>query len=233
MTNTLCIIPARGGSKRLPRKNTRLVDGLPLIAHSVLQARRARLVTRTVVSTDDDEIANITARHGGEVVRRPLELAGDEATSESALRHVIDTLKSEQYEPDLIVFLQCTSPVRQKDDIDRAVSKLIESGADSCFSACRSHAFIWKQTPEGVQPVNYDYKRRKREQDLLPEWRENGSIFVFRPWTLLEENNRLGGRIVIHEMDFWSSFQIDSLEELTLCDWILRTQPHVPASGQS
>lgn len=224
---TLCIIPARGGSKRLPRKNARILAGKPLVAHSIEHARSSRFIQRTIVSTEDDEIAAISAEYGAEVVRRPKELASDEATSESALRHVLHELTAaEQYEPELIVFLQCTSPVRKEGDIDAAVSRLITSNADSCFSACRSHAFIWRHEPGGIRPVNYDYHHRKREQELGPEWRENGSIFVFRPWTLLRENNRLGGRIVVHEMDFWTSFQIDSPQELALCDWILTARPH-------
>jgi N-acylneuraminate cytidylyltransferase len=227
MPRVLCIIPARGGSKRLPRKNVQPVAGKPLVAHSIEHARGSRLIERVVVSTEDDEIAAISGAYGAEVVRRPRELAGDEATSESALIHVLAELGAANYAPDLVVFLQCTSPVRREDDIDLAINRLVDSNADSCFSACRSHAFIWRSGADGVRPVNYDFRHRKREQDLEPEWRENGSIFVVRPEMLLRDRNRLGGTIVIHEMNFWSSFQIDSREELALCDWILTTRLHL------
>ena len=99
---TLCIIPARGGSKGILRKNVREVAGKPLIAWSIEVALAAKAVDRTIVTTDDDEIAAVAQQYGAEVVRRPSELAGDAATSESALLHVLDVLKAdEDYDPDL------------------------------------------------------------------------------------------------------------------------------------
>lgn len=218
----LCIIPARGGSKRVPRKNVLPVAGKPLLAHSIEHALGSKHVNRVVVSTEDAEIAAVTRACGAEVVERPPELASDMASSESALRHVVEVLAvREDYRPDLVVFLQCTSPVRNPDDTDRAVEHLLATGADSCFSGCRSHALIWRQNAGGVEPMNYDYHRRQREQDRPREWVENGSIFVFKPWLLFERDNRLGGKIAVYEMDLWRSFQIDSPEELALCEWIL------------
>jgi N-acylneuraminate cytidylyltransferase len=219
----LVIIPARGGSHRLPKKNVRLVAGRPLIAHTIEHARRSRLVTRTVVSTEDPEIASISREAGAEVIERPKALASETATSESALRHALEHLeRMEGYRPDLIVFLQCTSPVRQPDDIDRAVQALLDSGADSLFSATRSKWLIWRSDGPWVKSFNYDFLARRREQDMEDEWRENGSLYVLRPWVLFDHTNRLGGKIAVHEMDYWSSFQIDSPEDLELCDWILR-----------
>ena len=218
----LCIIPARGGSKRVPRKNVLPVAGKPLLVHSIEHALGSHLVNRVVVSTEDAEIAAVTRACGAEVVERPPELASDMASSESALRHVVEVLADrEGYRPDLIVFLQCTSPVRNPDDTDRAIEHLLAAAADSCFSGCRSHALIWRQGSGGMESINYDYHHRLREQDRPHEWIENGSIFVFKPWLLLERNNRLGGKIVVYEMDPWRSFQIDSPEEMELCEWIL------------
>lgn len=159
------------------------------------------------------------------MVYRPAALATDTATSESALLHVIEVLEREQaYRPDLIVFLQCTSPIRKADDIDRAIEHFIESGADSLFSATRSKGLLWRSAGPWAESFNYDFRHRKREQDMEDEWRENGSIYVFKPWVLLQEHNRLGGKIAVHKMDYWSSFQVDSPEDLDLCDWILRRQ---------
>jgi N-acylneuraminate cytidylyltransferase len=128
----------------------------------------------------------------------------------------------EEYQPDLIVFLQCTSPVREKDDIDRAVRHLLQSGADSVFSATESKWLLWRLSDGRAESFNYDYRDRRREQDMAAEWRENGSIYVFRPWVLREGGNRLGGKITLYEMNYWSSFQVDSAEDLDLCDWIVR-----------
>ncbi len=184
---------------------------------------RARLVDRTVVSTDDPGIQAVSQEAGAEVVARPPELSTDQATSESALLHVLDHLRAkERYDPDLVVFLQCTSPVRASDDIDRAIGCLLDQKADSLFSATESKWLLWRESGGKIESFNYDYRTRRREQDMEAEWRENGSIYVFRPSILRENGNRLGGRIAVFEMGYWSSFQVDSEEDLALCDWILR-----------
>jgi len=218
----LCIIPARGGSKRLPGKNLRPLRGRPLLAHSVEHARGARHVDRTVVSTDDDALANVAHAAGAEVVRRPPEIAGDTATSEAALLHVLDTLRErEGYEPELVVFLQCTSPVRTPEDIDGAIEALRKEAADSLFSATESRWLLWRRQHDELTSLNYDYRRRQRDQDHPDEYRENGSIYVFKPWVLRQFANRLGGRMSIYPMDYWSSFQVDAPEDLELVEWIL------------
>jgi len=223
--HVLAIIPARGGSQRLPQKNLLPVAGRPLIVHSIAQARRSKLVTRTVVSTDNPAIAEISRHAGAEVLPRPAELSTPTASSESALLHVVDSLeRQERYRPDLVVFLQCTSPVRRADDIDNAIRCLQDSGADSVFSAAASKWLLWRSAGPWADSFNYDYRARRREQEMTEEWRENGSIYVFRPELLRTQQNRLGGKIAVYPMDYWSSFQVDSLEDLNLCDWILRRE---------
>ena len=223
--HVLVIIPARGGSQRLPQKNLLPVGGKPLIVHSIEQARRSKLVTRTVVSTDDPAIAEVSRNAGSEVLLRPAELSTPAASSESALLHVVDSLeRQERYRPDLIVFLQCTSPVRRPDDIDNAIRLLRDSGADSVFSATESKWLLWRSAGPWAESFNYDYRARKREQEMAEEWRENGSIYVCTPELLRRQENRLGGKIAVYPMDYWSSFQVDRREDLDLCDWILRRQ---------
>ena len=218
----MAIIPARGGSSRVPRKNLLPLAGLPLVAHTVLQATAAKVVDEVCVSTDDPEIAATAETHGAEVIRRPVELSGGEATSESVLLHVLDERLAQGLEdPELVVFLQCTSPVRQPSDIDSAVAQLLETGADSLLSACEDRSHIWTLESEGPRSVTYDFRARRPEQDMPPQYRENGSIYVFRPTILREEGNRLGGRIAIYEMGFWSSFQLDAPEDAELLSWIL------------
>ena len=111
---TLCIIPARGGSKRLPHKNILPVAGKPLLAYSVEHAVRSTLVDKTVVSTDDEAIASVAKEYGAEVIERPLELASDTATSESALLHTLDLVEAQGFRADLIVFYnappRCVGP---------------------------------------------------------------------------------------------------------------------------
>ncbi|MGF1504944.1 MAG: cytidylyltransferase domain-containing protein [Anaerolineae bacterium] len=218
----LAIIPARAGSKGVPGKNIRPLAGRPLVAHTIEHARAAPIVTRIVVSTDGAAIAQVASGCGAEVIRRPPAISGDTATSESALRHVLDTLReAEDYQHDLVVFLQCTSPIRAPDDIQRAVQTLLAEGADSLLSVTPSHRFLWKRRGDTVESINYDYRQRPRRQDHDPEFAENGSIYVFRPWVLLHENNRLGGRIALYAMGPWSWIDIDSLQDFALCEWVL------------
>lgn len=220
----VAVIPARGGSKQVPRKNVRPLAGVPLVAHTIGHARQSSSIGRVIVSTDDDEIASVSKSAGAEVLARPKDLASDTATSEAVLVHALTWLRSEGKSPDLVVFLQCTSPVRKKDDIDGAIEAVASEGADSLLSVCRSHSFLWRPGPKGAEAINYDPSNRKRRQDLPPEFVENGSLYIFKPWVLDKLNCRLGGKIALFEMDYWSSFQIDSEEDFELCEWILQRQ---------
>ena len=171
----------------------------------------AKRVSRCVVSTDDDEISDLSVSHGAEVVRRPPELSGDEASSEAALIHTLEELaRTEGYTPSLVVFLQCTSPVRKAQDIDDAIAQLEREGSDSALSVCENHRFIWEAGPDGPRSLNYDYRNRRRRQDLAPQFMENGSIYLFKPWILERFGNRLGGRISLYVMPEAAAYEIDS-----------------------
>jgi CMP-N,N'-diacetyllegionaminic acid synthase len=220
--HVVAVIPARAGSKRLPRKNVRQLGGRPLISYSIEHARAARWIREIYVSTDDAEIGAIAAEAGAIVVERPADLSSDTASSESAILHVLDEHRSVHgADPDLVVFLQATSPIRRGRDVDAAIETLIAEGADSLFSACRSHAFIWAVRDNGLVSLTYDYGNRPRGQDFEAQFAENGSIYVFRTRVLRQEGNRLGGRIAVYEMDEWSSFQIDTAEDAAIVEWIL------------
>lgn len=226
---TIAIIPARGGSKRVVRKNLLSLAGHPLVGLSVLHARQSKYIDAVYVSTDDEEVGAIARAYGAEVIARPVELAHDEATSESALVHVLDERNRRGLsDPDLLVFLQCTSPVRRLGDIDGAIEKLVSESADSVFSACENNLLIWAVKDGKPYSLNYDFRRRQREQDMAVQYRENGSIYVLRPDVLRQHNNRLGGKIAVYEMDYWSSFQLDTPEHVDLLNWILRRPEYAP-----
>ena len=127
--------------------------------------------------------------------------------------------------PDLIVFLQCTSPVRSPEDIDQAIQTLERDNADSLFSACRNDKFIWRLRNDVPVPLNYDPAARPREQDCPIEFRENGSLYLFKPWVLEQKQCRMGGKLAVYEMGFWSSFQLDTQEDLQLLEWIMKEKP--------
>jgi YrbI family 3-deoxy-D-manno-octulosonate 8-phosphate phosphatase len=220
--SVVCIIPARGGSKVIPEKNIQPIAGKPLLAYSIEHAKQTPAITRVIISTDDPEIAAVAKEYGAEVIWRPAEISSDTATSESALLHVLDYLRDiESYEPDLVVFLQATSPLRQPNDIQNAIELLQREGADSLFSACRLHGLVWRREDNKLKSLSYDYRSRKRRQESPEDIVENGSIYIFRPWVLRKFNNRLGGKIAVYYMNVLDSFQIDEPEDLELIEQLL------------
>jgi N-acylneuraminate cytidylyltransferase len=220
----IAIIPARGGSKGVPRKNVRDLAGRPLLAWSIEDARESTRVGRVFVSTEDAEIARVARTCGAEVVDRPAELARDETSSEAALLHALEVIEAGGGEAALVVFLQATCPVRTGADIDAAIARLESAGADSLLSVSPSHAFLWREQDGLGVPVNHDYRVRLRRQDLPPQYRENGSIYVFKPWVLKRGNNRLGGRIVLFPMPEEAGIDIDSENDLEIAAAALRRQ---------
>lgn len=223
----VCIIPARGGSKGIPHKNLIPLAGKPLVAWSIEHALASRAVAGEVyVSSDSDEILDVARGLGAHAIMRPPALSGDTASSEAALEHALTTIAAQSSTPiELVVFLQPTSPVRARDDIDRAIERLRSSGADSLLSVRPlKDYFIWEQRGDSCAPTNFDYKHRKRRQDLPTTYLENGSIYVFKPEVLRDGHNRLGGRIAVYEMDATRSQQIDNPDDVELCEYFLRKQ---------
>jgi N-acylneuraminate cytidylyltransferase len=220
--SVVAVIPARGGSKGIPRKNIRLLAGKPLIVHTIEQARQSSWVTETVVSTDDNEIASVSEAAGATVVRRPADISGDQASSESALIHAIQCLLQQGRPlPDLTVFLQCTSPVRRPGDIDAAVATLMQKGADSLLSVSPSHRFLWTEEGGEARSINYNFRNRPRRQDMAPQYVENGSIYVFRTQALLDSGNRLSGKVALYPMDEEAAVDIDSMLDMKLAELIM------------
>lgn len=222
--NIISIIPARGGSKGVPRKNIKLLAGKPLIAHSIELSLGSKSVNRTIVSTDDQEIAEIAKKYGAEVITRPKELATDTAATEPVLQHVVKCLEEkEKYKPDLIILLQPTSPLRKKDDIENALKQMAAAKADSLLSARKFHGFLWKKTDNDkklFKAVNYDFKNRPRRQDM-EQYMENGSIYITKRDILMNDNCRLGGKITCYVMDEWYSADIDTESDFLLVEQML------------
>lgn len=219
-SEVVAVIPARGGSKGIPRKNLLPLAGHPLLAWSIFAASQARHVDRVIVSTDDAEIAEMARGYGAEVVMRPAEISGDKAPSEAALVHVLDHLAQHDCDPELLVFLQATSPLRRSSDVDGAIERLRAEQADSCFSACCEHfTGRWRRTPEGsVEPVNFRPGSRPMRQDYPLEYLENGSIYALRPEILRRTGSRMGGRITVYPMNPVQSLQLDEPEDVGLIE---------------
>ena len=199
--------------------------GKPLIAYSIEQALATPEIDRLVVSTDSLTIATVAESYGAEIVLRPPEISGDKASSETALLHVLDHLRdTESYEPDLIVFLQATSPMRLPDDIRNAIKMLKREQADSLLSVTPCHGFLWRRTADGARSLNYDYRHRMMRQDAHEDFMENGSIYVFRPDILRTHNNRLGGKIALYPMRDLDSFQIDEPDDIVLIEHLMASR---------
>lgn len=185
----VAIIPARGGSKGVPGKNLARVGGRSLVARSVAAALGAATVDVVVVSSDDEAILAEAERAGAVPHRRPVELAGDTASSESAL---LDVLDGPGADADVVAFLQCTSPFTTAADVDAIVAPVLADEADAAFATIPFHGFLW--APEGA-PVGHPVGRRPRRQDLPAQLLETGAVYAMRATGLRASGSRFHGRI--------------------------------------
>ena len=226
MGNCVAIIPARGGSKGIPGKNTLLVAGKPLLAWSIEHCLRSSKIDSVWVTSDSLEILNVAKTYGAQAILRPASISGDKATSEEAWIHAVDQIQKHS-EIDLVVCVQATSPIRGRHDLDDAIDRYYKESFDSLFSATRiEDHFTWRVSSSGAVPINYDYKNRKRRQDLEVKYLENGSFYIISPGLLISNNNRLGGYVGIYEQEQYKMYQIDNIEDVALCEAILNGYGH-------
>ncbi|ALX65622.1 hypothetical protein AB663_000206 [Microbacterium sp. XT11] len=214
---TVAIIPARGGSKQVPRKNLRRVGGVPLVARAVQAAAAAGGIDLVVVSTDDDEIAEVARAAGATIVRRPAELSGDTASSESAILHALDELGRSGVDVEVVAFLQATSPFIPSDALADAVALVRAGAADSVFSAHETYGFLWRRARDGqAAAINHDADHRPRRQDREPHYLETGAFYVFTAAGFRRSGHRFFGRVAIAEVPEWSAIEIDDEQQLAI-----------------
>jgi len=202
------IIPARGKSKGIPRKNLVLLRGRPLIYYAI-KASLDSQVEQTWVSSEDDEILRIAEDLGARALKRPEELSTDTASSDAVLLHF-----AERVWFDVLVFLQATSPLTTGEDIDRGISMLDEY--DSVIAVSRLTQFVWTDG----RP-NYDIQDRKRRQEWKSTFLETGGFFITTRDNLLRYRNRIGGRIGFCVVPKIRSFDIDSYEDLEIVERLM------------
>jgi CMP-N-acetylneuraminic acid synthetase len=214
----LAVIPARAGSKGIPGKNLREVAGRTLVARAVVAALATESVDEVVVSTDGDAIAAEAVAAGARVVRRPADLSGDEASSESALLHALDIIATDgAAAPEVLLFLQATSPFIDPADLDRAVTRVLDGAADSVLAAAPSHAFLWRIAEDGSAiAVNHDAATRPRRQDRAPEYRETGAFYAVRVAAFREARHRFVGRVEVAVVPASTAIDIDEPHDLAL-----------------
>lgn len=216
------IIPARGGSKRLPGKNIKMMNGKPMIAYSIEAGRQSKYIDRIIVSTDDDEIADVSKEYGAEVLMRPSELAQDDTASMPVFKHVHEHLLSENYVADTYVILQPTSPLRTVKDIDDAIGIFIEK---ECYSVIgvylNPHPIEWLYSiKKGLMvPTSKDCVVRSQDAEKL--YLLNGAIFVAR-------SDAIKSGVMISEssrpyiMPAEKSIDIDTLLDFKIAEELMR-----------
>ena len=225
MKNIIAIIPARGGSKGIPKKNVRLLGGKPLIAHTIEHALRSKLITKTYVSTEDPEIHKVAVDFGADVVVRPRSLATDTAQVDPLLIHTAKDLEEqENLTIDLIVLLYPTAPFRKIETIDEAIQIVLDDKADSVLSLFEDTTYLWKRREEYVEPTNYDPSdRRPRQQEAWNQWAENKAVYVMKRDRLEKTGCRIHGRVGYVEMEKWRSIDIDTESDLILANALYDT----------
>lgn len=224
--NVVAIIPARGGSKGIPRKNLQVVAGKSLVAWNIEAAHGSTHVNRVVVSTDDLEIAAVARACAAEVVNRPDEISGDLDSSESALLHVLDVLRTDEgYQPDLVVFLQCTSPLTAPEDIDGVVEALLKEEADTAFAASEFHYFLWQQSSDGeAVELNHEKHIRLMRQQKKSEFVEAGAVYVMKADGFVAARHRFFGKTTFYEMPASRRWEIDEPVDLLVADVLMREE---------
>lgn len=231
MKRRLAIIPARGGSKGIPRKNIYNVAGYPLIYYTICAAKEARdkgVIDRLIVSTDSEEIAEISRDHGVEVpFIRPVELSGDNAKSADLMIHAVEFYKEREECYDDIVLLQPTSPLRICEDIEGAVA-LYDKLAGESLVSCYKEESVSEYNSYHIKddlgiPMNADHNKGKRRQDLPELFVRNGAIFITNTGYLLKSGLVISDKPVVYVMPKERSVNIDTEYDMKLVEWLLQS----------
>lgn len=233
--NILALIPARGGSKGIPRKNIMPIAGKPLIAYSILSAQASRHINRIVVSTDDEEIAEVARAWGVKVpFMRPAGLAQDHTPSLPVTQHAVQWLQQHQnWHTDILLLLQPTSPLRQTHHIDQALDYLLQAQADTIVSVVkvphRYTPYNIMQLEEGKlqdfwqDPLPFD---RYRRQNLPTFYARNGpAILACKTAVLFDQKSFYGNHILPYEMPESASVDIDTPFDAQLVEWLMTRAP--------
>ena len=221
----LAIIPARGGSKRLPRKNILELCGKPLIAWSIEAGQKSKYIDKVVVSSDEGEILDIAKKVEADVLRRPNNLATDTSTTFDVIKHILDNIEGFDY----IVLLQPTSPLRDENHIDMAIKLLQDKNADAVISVSETdHNPLWSNTlDDSLSMKNFlkDEVLNKRSQDLKKYYRLNGGIYICETNKLLAQKSFfLKENIYAYKMDKQSSIDVDDEADFKIAETFMMTK---------
>ena len=224
--NILAIIPARGGSKGLRKKNIKTLGNKPLIAWSIESALNSKFISKTIVSSDNDEIITVSKQYGAEIpFKRPTNLATDTATTRDVLIHAIEYYKLKNITFDYIVLLQPTSPFRKKDDIDNAIKIAVENNIDMVVSvketSSNPYYVLFEENDEGFleKSKNSNFTRR---QDCPIVYEYNGSIYVIKVKSLLNNDSMNFDKTIKFEMSKIHSVDIDNQFDFDFAEFLIK-----------
>ncbi len=226
----LAIIPARGGSKRLPKKNVKELNGKPLITWTIDAALASPNVSKVVVSTDDNDIAEVSVSSGAEVpFIRPYNLSTDTANTVDVIKHTIDFYAKNGQFFDFIILLQPTSPLRGSADITNAIELLKEKSADAIISVCEvEHSPLWSNTiplTGSLKSFIKDEVKNIRSQDLATYYRLNGAIYIVETTKFVEQNSLfLNDNIYAYKMNVQNSVDIDNETDFSYAEFLIESQ---------
>jgi CMP-N-acetylneuraminic acid synthetase len=216
----LTVIPARGGSKGLPRKNIRLLNGKPLLTYSVKQSLRVPYIDCIVVSSEDSEILSIAKRSGAIPLRRPARLASDKARTEGALLHAVDELARRGERFDFVITLEPTHPFRQVNTLKTAIERLVQGKYDSLLTLTPDHADLWREKKGRFGRLFPNAPRRR--QDREPLYKENSLIYITAVAALRRRNFVIGKKPLVLLTPEQESLDIHSADDLALAHFWVR-----------
>jgi len=226
---TVAFIPVRGGSKSIPLKNIKLMNGRPLIFWTLDATVNCTEIDTVVVSTDSQEIKRVVEKYDSDKVKiidRSEDVSTGTATTESVMIEF-----ARNYDFENIILVQATSPLLKSGDIKKGIAKYFENGIDSVLSVVRQKRFIWQENKDGYNPINYDYKNRPMRQNFNGFLVENGAFYITSKKNLLESNNRMTGHIGVVEMDEDSYFEIDEPCDWTIVESLLKQKKKIRISN--
>lgn len=215
----LALIPARGGSKGIPKKNIRAFAGKPLIAYSIEAAKQAKSVSRVIVSTDSEEVAVVAKQYGAEVpFLRPAEFAGDTSNIIEAVEHLLERLKvDEGYEPTHVLLLQPTSPMRTSADIENAVTLMQKLNADNVISVCRTESLLLRMGDDKkLIMLNAELASANRQQAGKYYKFDGSMIYLIETPILLRDRSFAGGTPHGYEIEHWRAVDLDYPEDFVV-----------------
>lgn len=224
--NTHSIILARGGSKGIKNKNLKKINGKPLLYWSINSSLKSKLIKNTWVSSDSNRILNFAKKCGAKIIKRPKNLSGDRNSSESGWLHALNEIeKKNKIKVDYIVGIQNTSPLRLRNDLDKALTKFFDNNYDSMFTSTFKHDifFSWILKNKKIKS-NYNYLNRPLRQIMDDLMIENGSFYIFKTKKFRKFKNRIFGKIGFFQQNIFSSFQIDNNEDLYLLKTLMKSK---------